>query len=195
MKNWVKKNGINVLIAGIIAIPISIYAISQQRQPVVNVNTEVVESQTDTEEATEESSEVTVEPLDNTTVAEPETEQTKEPTYISLGEFKLTAYCSCEECCGRWAVDRPVDEYGNEVVIGSQGTVLEPLRSIAVDTSVIPYGTEIMIYDRVFIAQDTGKSIVGNCIDVYMSQHWETEAFGVQYAEVYMVKGGEDDGQ
>lgn len=23
--------------------------------------------------------------------------------YISLGEFTLTAYCSCEKCCGKWA--------------------------------------------------------------------------------------------
>ena len=188
MKNWVKRNGINFLIAGIVAIPLSIFAISQQGQPVVNTDTEVIEHHVDTEEPTETSSEVVVEPLENTTVTEPEPEEPKEPTYISLGEFKLTAYCSCEKCCGKWAKGRPVDENGNEIVIGSQGTPLVPLQSIAVDTSVIPYGTKIMIYDRVFIAQDTGKSIVGNCIDIYFSSHEETVAFGIQYAEVFLVK-------
>lgn len=120
---------------------------------------------------------VSVEPLEEVVVeaAEPEKE-TQESTYISLGEFKLTAYCSCEKCCGKWAKDRPVDENGNEIVIGSEGTVLEPLRSIAVDTDVIPYGTVVMIYDRAFIAQDTGGSVKGNHIDIYFENHEDTIA-------------------
>ena len=35
---------------------------------------------------------------------------------VSLGSFKLTAYCSCSLCCGKWANNRPVDENGNEIV-------------------------------------------------------------------------------
>ncbi len=147
----------------------------------------------ETEDATEEATEVvTVEPSDTITVTEPEGTEEELPKLTSLGEFKLTAYCSCEKCCGKWAKDRPKDENGNDIVIGSEGTVLEPLGSIAVDTSVIPYGTKIMIYDRVFVAQDTGKSIVGNCIDVYFGSdernHEEADIFGVQYAEVFLVE-------
>lgn len=193
MKNWFKRKSINILVASVIAIPLSIYGISQQPfesdAKIYGIETEVAEETEETETS------VTVEPMESVTVAEPEqpTEQPSEPTYISLGEFKLTAYCKCEECCGRWATDRPKDENGNDIVIGSEGTVLEPLRSIAVDTSVIPYGTVISIYDREFVAQDTGGGVKGNHIDIYFSSHEETIAFGVQYAEVFLVEGGESE--
>ena len=43
-------------------------------------------------------------------------EANNEPSLVSLGEFKLTAYCSCHICCDWFAYNRPIDEYGNEVV-------------------------------------------------------------------------------
>ena len=52
-------------------------------------------------------------------------EKEKLPEKISLGKFKLTAYCSCEKCCGSYAKNRPVDEYGNKIVYGSSGQVLK----------------------------------------------------------------------
>lgn len=75
MKDWLKKYGINILIAGAIAIPISLYGISQQRQPVFNTDTEVIEADTELEsetQTTETGSEVTIEPMDSVTVTEPE---------------------------------------------------------------------------------------------------------------------------
>ncbi len=35
------------------------------------------------------------------------------PQTVSLGEFRLTAYCSCEKCCDGWAKNRPLDKNGN----------------------------------------------------------------------------------
>ena len=102
------------------------------------------------------------EPMDNeeprfTVVDEVEEPLTYvEPELISLGEFKLTAYCSCSLCCGRWAHNRPVDEYGNEIVIGSSGQTLTAGYSIAVDPTVIPYGTVIVIDGKEYEAQDCG---------------------------------------
>lgn len=111
----------------------------------------------------------------------------EEPTLVSLGEFKLTAYCSCQKCCGKWALNRPKDENGNEIVIGSSGEVLIPKVSIAVDTSVIPHGSEIVINGNTYIAHDTGGAIKGNRIDVYHDNHQEAREFAVQYAEVFLV--------
>ncbi len=187
MKNWIKRNRINILVACAISIPISVYGISQQQK----VPTEIVE-QTEVAERTEiaqEETSVTIEQVENVTVAEPE----PEPTYTSLGEFKLTAYCSCEICCKQWANLRPKDEYGNDIVLGASGERLEPLRSIAVDTSIIPYGTEIMIYDKIFIAHDIGGSVKGNHIDIYMESHEDACAFGLQYAEVFLVERGSEE--
>ena len=104
----------------------------------------------------------------------------------SLGEFKLTAYCSCEKCCGEWADCRPVDEYGNELVYGASGEVLTAGYSIAVDPDVIPYGTVVIINGQEYEAHDCGGAIKDNRIDVYFNNHEDALEFGVQYADVYI---------
>ena len=136
------------------------------------------------------------EPMDNeeprfTVVDEVEDPLTYvEPELISLGEFKLTAYCSCSICCGRWAHNRPVDEYGNEIVIGSSGQTLTAGYSIAVDPTIIPYGTVIVIDGKEYEAQDCGGAIKDKRIDVYFDSHEEALEFGVQYAEVFVKEDG-----
>ena len=114
-----------------------------------------------------------------------DTNQAIEP--VSLGEFKLTAYCSCVKCCGKWALNRPLDENGNEIVIGAIGERLAEGYSIAVDPRVIPYGTEVIINGRTYKAQDCGGAIKGNRIDVYISDHNRALEFGVRYAEVFIA--------
>lgn len=108
-------------------------------------------------------------------------------TYI--GEFILTAYCGCEECCGEWAIDRPVDENGKEIVYGASGQKLEQGISIAVDPSVIPYGTRVEIDGKIYIAQDCGGAIKENRIDVYHDLHQDALNFGVQTKLVYIIEG------
>lgn len=105
----------------------------------------------------------------------------KEPELISLCEFKVTAYCSCEKCCGRWSQNRP-----NGIVYGASGEVLIPHVSIATDTSVIPYGTTVIINGNEYVSHDCGGAIKDNRIDIYMSSHEEALEWGVQYLEVFM---------
>ena len=139
-----------------------------------------------TEPPTETSkSVVTIEPVELGTVTEPVTEVITAPEFISLGEFKLTAYCSCSECCGKWANDRPVDNAGNELVYGASGELLTAGYSVAVDPTVIPYGTVIVINGKEYKAQDCGGAIKDKRIDVYFNDHAEALEFGVQYAEVF----------
>ncbi len=114
----------------------------------------------------------------------------EEPENISLGEFKLTAYCSCEKCCGQWSLNRPVDESGNQIVIGASGEQLIEGVSIAVDKEVIPYGTTVLINGKEYIAHDCGGALKKKKNDVYTSSHESALEFGVQYAEVF-VKGSE----
>lgn len=111
-----------------------------------------------------------------------------EPTLVSLGEFKLTGYCSCHICCNEWAYNRPKDEYGNDIVYGASGEILKSNYSIAVDPTIIPYGTEVVINGNTYKAQDCGGSIKDNRIDIYMSSHKMAKNFGVQYAEVFIKK-------
>ena len=105
---------------------------------------------------------------------------------VSLGEFRLTAYCSCEFCCGKWANNRPIDEGGNEIVYGAIGERLKEGYSIAVDPKVIPYRTEVIINGHTYKAQDCGGAIKGNRIDVYFEDHQAALNFGLQYAEVFI---------
>ena len=107
---------------------------------------------------------------------------------ISLGEFLLTAYCSCEICCDEYALNRPVDENGNEIVYGAIGVELIAGVSIAVDPKVIPYRSEVIIDGKTYIAHDTGGAIKGNRIDVYHNNHEEALNFAMRNAEVFIVE-------
>lgn len=100
---------------------------------------------------------------------------------VSLGEFKLTAYCSCTKCCGKWAYNRP-----NDIVYGAIGEELKEGHSIAVDPKVIPYRTEVIIDGVAYRAQDCGGAIKGNRIDIYFENHDDALDFGVQYKEVFV---------
>ena len=107
---------------------------------------------------------------------------------LSLGEFVLTAYCPCERCCGVWAKNRPTDFNGKSVVVGSSGQVLTQGVSVAVDPDVIPYGTELQIGGKMYVAHDCGGAIQGNRIDVYFEEHEAALEFGVQKDTVYKME-------
>ena len=94
-----------------------------------------------------------------------------------LGEFTLTYYCNCEICCGQWA--NGATATGTPVVEG---------KTIAVDPSVIPYGTQVIIGGHVFTAEDCGSGIDGNRIDIYVNDHNYANQLGENTAEVYLVK-------
>ena len=120
-----------------------------------------------------------------TSATEPSTEQTT-VSWQSLGTYKLTAYCSCKKCCGKWAENRPLDENGNPIVYTSIGAIAKAGTTIAVDPSVIPYGSKVKINGHTYIAQDCGGAIKGNRIDIYFDDHQEALQFGVQTAEVFL---------
>ncbi len=102
-----------------------------------------------------------------------------------LKMFTLTAYCSCEKCCGDWANNRPVDSDGKEIVVGATGQRLKEGVSIAVDPRVIPYGTIVEFLNKKYVAQDCGGAIKGNRIDVYFMSHDQALEFGVQKEPVF----------
>ena len=118
--------------------------------------------------------------------SEPAAEEAPAEEWKSLGTFNLTAYCSCESCCGYWATIRPKDENGNPIVYTSTGTVAEQGRTIAVDPTVIPYGSKVKIGETVYIAEDCGGAIKGNRIDVYHADHQAALVFGRWDSEVYI---------
>lgn len=107
---------------------------------------------------------------------------------VSLGEYKLTAYCGCSKCCGKWGENRPFDENGKPIVYTANQTIAKEGVTIAADISVLPYGTEVIIDGHRYIVQDRGGSITGNKIDIYFESHQAALEFGVQYKEVFIER-------
>ena len=73
--------------------------------------------------------------------------------------------------------------------ITSTGTKPTEGRTIAVDPTVIPYGSKVYIpqFDRVFIAEDCGSAIKGNRIDIYMDDYNRCMEFGFRDIDIYIL--------
>lgn len=95
---------------------------------------------------------------------------------VPLGTFKTTAYCPCYSCSEGW---------GRRTSTGALATAS---HTIAVDPSVIPYGSQVMINGVVYTAEDRGGGVRGKHIDIYVNTHPECRVHGVRNAEVFLVQ-------
>jgi 3D (Asp-Asp-Asp) domain-containing protein len=109
---------------------------------------------------------------ETTTAAETTTEA---ELFQYIGEFTITAYCPCSKCCGKCDG------------ITATGTKATAGRTIAVDPSVIPYGTRLYINGNIYTAEDCGGAIKGQTVDIFFNTHSEAKEFGVQTMDVYML--------
>lgn len=73
--------------------------------------------------------------------------------------------------------------------ITATGTVPK-YGTIAVDPSVIPYGTKVYIkeLDKVFTAEDTGGAIKGNKIDIFMPTEKNCNDWGIRNITIEILK-------
>ena len=142
----------------------------------------------ETTQVTEQVTEKVTEPVETSEPVEEQTEQPEEPKLVCLGTYKLTAYCGCSKCCGKWGENRPVDEYGKTIVKTAGGYRAVEGVTVAADINILPYGTKVIINDHEYTVQDRGGVINGNKIDIYFESHQAALEFGVQYAEVYVYE-------
>ena len=188
----IKRKWFEILIVMLYAVIVFVVAILVKPDYIVGEATESRTSEVAYEEVppviVELSSETVKQSVEEEPVEETELPEPVEPTYISLGIAEVTAYCSCEECCGKWAECRPTDENGNKIVYGASGELLIPYYSVAVDPDVIPYGTKIYIDGQEYIAHDCGGSIAGNDIDIYFDSHEKAREWGIQEHEIFIEK-------
>lgn len=112
--------------------------------------------------------------------------ETTEKTYTEK-EMIITAYCPCAKCCGAYATNRKKDENGNDIVLTASGKQAEAGRTVAVDPRYIPYGTEIVIDGKTYVAEDCGGAIKGDRIDIFFDDHTSALGFGVKKTNVYIV--------
>ena len=111
----------------------------------------------------------------------------------SMGTFRLTFYCGCEQCCGEHAADRPVNENGETIVYGAYGRELIAGYSCA--SNGFEDGTKLFLegFGEVQVDDRTSDWVhdkyVGRVVDVYCNDHDEAnfyrEALG-DYVEVFV---------
>ena len=92
-----------------------------------------------------------------------------------LGIYTLTAYCSCEKCCGK------------SDGITASGVKARPNHTIAAP-SEFAFGTKLMINGIEYTVEDRGGAIKDKRIDVYFDSHQEAINFGKQKnIDVYRI--------
>lgn len=87
----------------------------------------------------------------------------------ALGQFTITYYWPGE------------DIYGS---LTSTGVIAQEGKTIAVDPSIIPYGSKVLIDGKEYLAQDCGGAIKGNKIDIF-SEYPKQEKYQV---EIYIKR-------
>lgn len=89
---------------------------------------------------------------------------------------RVTAYCPCEKCCGKYADG-----------LTSRGSDAWRTRGVAVDPKVIPYGSQVTIPGYgTFVADDTGSAMKkgGVRIDLRFPTHAAALEFGVKEMDI-----------
>jgi len=97
------------------------------------------------------------------------------PTTTSI-KYKVTAYCPCEKCCGKFADG--ITASGYKICPGDKFCA-SPLPFLTI-FDIPGYGITINL--------DRGGAIKENCIDVFFPTHKEALEWGVQYLEVKVIK-------
>lgn len=90
------------------------------------------------------------------------------------GVYKVTAYCSCMQCCGKT---------NGITASGAKATANHTIAA----PSTFAFGTKVVINGITYTVEDRGGAIQGNRIDIYMNSHAEALQWGVRYVEVEVL--------
>lgn len=98
---------------------------------------------------------------------------------VYVGEFRLTAYCPCMQCCGK---TNGITASGVKAVEGV---------TVAADIRKLPMGTRVYIEgvgERV--VQDVGGAIKNNKLDIFVARHGSAfnAAYNQKAAKVWILK-------
>ena len=93
---------------------------------------------------------------------------------VSLGEYRISAYCPCEKCC--------LKSDG----ITASGTQATAGRTVAMNG--VPFGTKIVIDGHEYTVEDRGGGLGSKIIDIYFDTHEEALNSGLWVMrEVFQV--------
>ena len=97
---------------------------------------------------------------------------------VYLGEYKFTHYCT----------EKQAHICGTGTGLTATGTEVTAGRTVAVDPSVIPYGTELYIEGYGWrVAEDCGGAVNGNHIDIAVETHSRAMSMGTTTGGVWIL--------
>lgn len=96
----------------------------------------------------------------------------------TYGVYEVTAYCSCEICCG---------SHSDGITATGRDA---SLMGVAVDPKLIPFGSRLDIpdYGTWVLADDVGGAIKGKHIDIRFKTHQEALNWGVKKLKIRIWK-------
>lgn len=101
-------------------------------------------------------------------------EEKSDKVLVSLGEYRISAYCPCEKCC--------LKTDG----ITASGTKAAAGRTAAMNG--VPFGTKIVIDGHEYTIEDRGGGLGSKIIDIYFDTHEEALNSGLWVMrEVFQV--------
>jgi len=104
-----------------------------------------------------------------------------------IARMRVTAYCPCEKCCGRYADG-----------VTACGHVIQPGDVFAAADRRYSFGTQMIVpgYNngRAVEVLDRGGAIRGGRLDVFFHSHQEALNWGVRYLDVKIRPAASADG-
>lgn len=92
--------------------------------------------------------------------------------WVYYANARITHFCPCSQCCGVWA-----SGYTASGSLATEG------RTVASGED-LPFGTEVLINDQVYIVEDRG--VEPGQLDIFVSDHEKALAMGMYYTDVYV---------
>ncbi len=95
--------------------------------------------------------------------------------------MRVTAYCACRRCCGKWSDGRTAS--GHRIRRG---------QVFCAADKAIPFNTVIAVpgynHGQPIHVLDRGRVIRGNRLDIYFRSHRKAKAWGVKYLKCRIYK-------
>lgn len=109
-------------------------------------------------------------------------------------QMKVTAYCLCERCCGKWALRQAQGKSASKERRTSIGDNAKIYDGVAADPKLLPYRTHLKIPGiGIKEVDDTGGGMRQSAkqsiyhIDVRMPSHQQAREWGVQWLDVEVL--------
>jgi 3D (Asp-Asp-Asp) domain-containing protein len=99
---------------------------------------------------------------------------TDNPNVKYIGDYYLTYYCPCAQCCG--TANNPT----------ASGTMPKVNHTVAADSS-LAFGTKLIINGTTYTVEDRGSGVKGNHIDIFCATHEDALNHKTETVPVYEI--------